>query len=117
MENLKHPKDQQNETKDYHDQYNTLENREYTYTETKVNSNLEYAPTKGQTWHSYAIEATIYAKTGFKTNERSHINAPKGAWYTHRNPQGCFMCADQNLIAVLIQVINEMSSKYPKNTF
>ncbi len=112
-----HPKDEQNKTKEYHDQYNTLEKRDYTYTETIINSDLEYAPSRGQSWHSYCIEAIIYAKTGFKTNERSHIKPPKGAWYTHRMPQGCFMCADQNLISVLIDVIKVMSSKYPNEKF
>jgi len=118
MENKKfHPKDAQNETKEHYDQYNSLDNHEYTYTETRNNSDLEYAPSKGQTLHSYAIEAEIYAKTGFKTNERSHINAPKGAWYTHKSPQGCFMCADQNLISVLIDVIKYLSTIYPKQKF
>ncbi len=117
MDNKHHPKDELNKTKEIYDQYNTLEKREYTYTETVINSDLEYAPTKGQSWHSYSIEAAIYAKTGFKTNERSHINTPKGPWYTHRMPQGCFMCADQNLISVLIDVIRIMSSKYPTQKF
>ncbi len=118
MENKKfHPKDEQNETKEYHDKYNTLEKPEYTYTENVINSDLEYSPSKGQSWHSYSIEASIYAKTGLKTSDRSHINTPKGPWYTHRMPQGCFMCADQNLISVLIDVIGLMAHKYPNQKF
>ncbi len=117
MSEKEHRYNKRNEAKEYHDQYNTLEKPEYTYTEPFINSDLEYAPSKGQSWHSYSIEAEIYAKTGFKTKERSHINPPKGAWYTHRMPQGCFMCADQNLISVLIDVIKLMSSKYPNQKF
>ncbi len=110
-------KSQQNETKEFYDKYSTLENNENTYTEKVINSDLEYAPSKGQTWHSYSIEASIYAKTGQKTSDRCHINTPKGAWYTHRSPQNCFMCSDQNLISVLIDVIMVMSSKYPNQKF
>ncbi len=112
-----HPKDQSNETEAYHDLYNNLDKPEYNYTEKVVNSDLEYSPSKNQSWHSYAIEASIYAKTGLKTSDRSHINTPKGPWYTHRHPNGCFMCADQNLISVLIDVIKLMSSKYPNQKF
>jgi len=118
MENKKfHPKDQANTAREVYDQYNTLEKPEYDYTEKVVNSDLEYSPSKNQSWHSYAIEASIYAKTGMKVSDRSHINTPKGPWYTHRHPNGCFMCADQNLISVLIDVIKLMSSKYPNQKF
>ncbi len=112
-----HPKDGLNITKEYHDKYNTLVKPEYNYTETVVNSDLEYSPSKGQTWHSFSIEASIYAKTGQKMNERCHINTPKGPWYTHKSPGNCFMCSDQNLISVLIEVIGHMASKYPKQVF
>ncbi len=117
MDDDDHKYKQRDETKDHHDMYNTLEKQEYTYTEKVVNSDLEYSPSKGQSWLSYSIEASIYAKTGLKTSDRSHINTPKGPWYTHRHPNGCFMCADQNLISVLIDVIKLMSSKYPTQKF
>ncbi len=117
MKEEKHPKDALNETKEYHDQYNTLEKPEYTYSEKVINSDLEYSPSHGQTWQSYSIEASIYAKTGLKTSDRCHINTPKGPWYTHRSPSNCFMCSDQNLISVLIDVIQVMSSKYPNQKF
>ncbi len=112
-----HPKDQLNKTKEIHDQYNTLEKPEYNYTESIINSNLEFTPSPGQTWESYAIEAQIYQKTNEKISTASHINPPKGAWYTHRMPAGCFICNDANLISVLVQTIAIMASKYPKQKY
>ncbi len=117
MDNKNHKYKESQDSKEYHDQYNTLEKPEYNYTEKVINSDLEYAPSHGQTWQSYAIEAAIYAKTGLKTSDRCHINTPKGPWYTHRSPSNCFMCSDQNLIQVLMDVIQVMSSKYPHQKF
>jgi len=110
-------KSQLDETKEFHDKYSTLTNHENTYTEKVVNTDLEYAPSKRQTWEAYAIEVRIYQKTGLKTSDRFHINTPKGPWYTHKSAGNCFMCSDQNFILVLCDVIEHMASLYPKQKF
>ncbi len=101
------------------DQYNSLDNpyQESDYNKTILETDTEWLPKKGETYQSYVARATIYAKLASKHNIQSHINGPKGAWWTHRNPSGCFMCEDTNLISCLINILQIISKKYPKGTF
>ncbi len=104
--------------KQLRDQYNTLDNPYQSDDYEKVlHADLEFTPKGGETWSSYCSTVLIYAKMNAKKNIQTHINGPKGAWYTHRNPQGCFACEDTNLISVLCSVLSLMSKQYPNNTF
>ncbi len=82
-----------------------------------VNANVSYAPHKGETWKEYSERLRIYAKINADKNRLTHIDGPRKAWYTHRNPMGCFMCEDTNLISLQLRVIAEMASLYPDNRF
>lgn len=100
------------------DQYNSLDNKiEEEDFERILKADLEFAPKKGESFESYHSRAKIYAQYNAKTNIKTHILGPKGAWFTHRNPSGCFACSDTNLIAVLLQTIKLMVLQHPKDTF
>ncbi len=100
------------------DQYNTLDNP---YNENDIekiiHADLEYAPKSKQTWKSYSENLRIYYRLCCKKNIQNHINGPKGAWYVHRNPSGCFACEDMNLLSVMLQTIELMASKYPDESY
>jgi len=100
------------------DQYNTLDNPyDSNDIEKVIHADLEYAPKPKQDIKSYSENLRIYYKLQCKKNIQTHINGPKGAWYTHRNPSGCFACEDMNLMSVMLQVIELMASKHPEYTF
>ncbi len=104
--------------KGFRDQYNSTDNpfEEADY-EKVLNADLDYAPKKGETFESYYVRLLVYVKMGAKKNIKTHINGPKGAWYTHRNPQGCYSCEDMNLISCMCNVIGLMSNRYPEGHF
>ena len=80
------------------DQYNTLEKPyDENDIEAVVKCSLAFTPSKGQTLSSYLEALKIYYKICCEKNIKTHINGTKGAWYTHRNPMGCFACEDMNL--------------------
>ncbi len=96
------------------DQYNTLDNPYDLHDIEKVTkADLEYTPNEGETLNSYYNRAKIYVKLCEKKNIQTHINGPKGAWYTHRNPAGCFACEDLNLLNVLLRTLEIITEKYP----
>ncbi len=100
--------------KNIRDQYNTLDNPYDLHDIEKVtNCDLEFAPNQGETLLSYYERAKIYVKLQEKKNIQTHINGPKGAWYTHRNPAGCFACEDLNLLNILLRTIQLIAEKYP----
>ncbi len=100
------------------DQYNSTDNpfEEADY-EKVLNADLEFAPKKGESYDSYYNKLIVYTKMQAKKNIKTHINGPKGAWYTHRNPQGCFACEDMNLMSVMCNIIGLIALKYPKGKF
>ncbi len=100
------------------DQYNTLDKPyDENDIEAVIQSSLEYTPSKGQTLESYAENLKIYYKMCCKKNIQTHINGTKGAWFTHRNPAGCFACEDMNLMSVMMDVIRLLASKYPDESY
>ncbi len=97
------------------DQYNTLDNPYDLHdTEKVTRADLEYTPNEGETFSSYYARAKIYVKMCEKKNIQTHINGPKGAWYTHRNPSGCFACEDLNLLNTLLRTLELIAEKYPE---
>jgi len=96
------------------DQYNTLDNPyDINDIEKITKADLEYTPNEGETLSSYYARAKIYVKMCEKKNIQTHINGPKGAWYTHRNPSGCFACEDLNLLNTLLRTLQLIAEKYP----
>lgn len=100
------------------DQYNAL-NNDYSPDDYEkiLHADLNFTPKKGESYISYATKAEVYRDTNAKRNIQTHINGPKGAWYTHRNPAGCFACEDTNLIHILVQTLMLIAQRHPEDTF
>ncbi len=103
--------------KDLTSQYTDLEKIDSNDYKSVINSNISYAPHKGETWENFALRIEIFADLNAETSRKTHIDGPRKAWYTHRNPMGCFICSDMNLISLMKRVIKEMSNQYPQNRF
>jgi len=104
--------------KNLKDQYNTLdENQDLGNTDSYIPTpSLAYSPSKDETLESYFKKLKIYRKINYEKNTKAHINTPKGAWYTHRSPLGCFMCEDQQMINIMLEVIRILSLRYPSES-
>ncbi len=100
------------------DQYNTLdENQDLGNTPSyKPTPSLPYSPSLNETLENYYEKLKIYRKINYGKNTMAHITPPKGAWYTHRSPLGCFMCEDQQMINVMLEVIHILSKRYPQES-
>ncbi len=98
------------------DQYNTTENvSALAYAEQKLLScSADYAIHDQETLEQYIYKLKAHITIGFTKNTNCHIKPAKGAWYTHRDPRGCFMCEDQNLIHYMFQIISILAEKHPK---
>ncbi len=100
------------------DQYNTMDNPlDPNDIKNILHADLKFTPTENQSWSSYLKELKIYVKFCSEKNIKTHINGPKGAWYTHRNPMGCFACEDINLMHVMFTTMELMVKQYPDTTF
>ncbi len=82
-----------------------------------VRARLKYTPKEGQKWTEYAGGLQIYTDLAAEKNRLTHIDGPRKQWWTHRNPMGCFMCEDTNLISAMLKVIKLMASQHPDNIF
>jgi len=116
-EYLKEMRNLERQANDLTSQYTDLEKIDVNDYKKVVNANVNYAPHKGETWKEYSGRVRIYAKINADKNRLTHIDGPRKAWYTHRNPQGCFMCEDINLISLMCRVIDEWAIQYPDNRF
>ncbi len=106
------------QTRGLHDRYNSLDNPidEDDY-KNVVKSTLDYSPSENDTYTGYYEKLKIFVKLCSQRNIKTHIAGPKGAWYTHRNPQGCFACEDMNLMSVMCDIIGLMASRTPDTLF
>lgn len=104
--------------KNLKDQYNTLdENQDLGKSENYIPTpSLPYSPIENETLEAYFQKLKIYRKINYEINIKTHITPPKGAWWTHRQPSGCFMCADQQMINVMLEIIRILSLRYPKES-
>ncbi len=100
------------------DQYNTLDiNKDLGNTPEYVPTpSLAYSPSKNETLESYYQKLKIYRKINYEKNTKAHITPPKGAWYTHRSPLGCFMCEDQQMLNVMLEIIRILSLRHPSES-
>ncbi len=105
--------------KDLRDNYNTLE-PPYDGDEYEKNPKIShhpFSPKNGQTLHDYYIQLTVNDKIVHDKNYKAHINGPKGHWYMHVNPMGCWGCEEAELSGVQLNVIAVLAHKYPDFTF
>ncbi len=100
------------------DNYNTMEKPlDRNDIDKKVYLPHKYAVKEGQTWQSYVEELKIHKKYVEEKNIATHINGPRGSWYTHRSSASCFMCEDIDFINVMYRAIEMMAKQYPKQVF
>ncbi len=104
--------------KELHDRYNSepVEADPDNYRKI-VNAKTKLAPISGEKWAEYVVRIKIYQKIGFDLNWATHVDNPYKVWHTHKNPAGCFMCSDQVMIGVLIQVLECMAENHPDSKF
>ncbi len=103
--------------KDLQSQYTDEEKLDpYNY-KSVTNTSLDYAPKKEEKWSQYIVRLCTYAEISAEKNRKTHIDGPRKAWYTHRNPMGCFMCEDTNLISMMLRVLKLITNQYPDNRF
>ncbi len=98
-------RDQYNETT----KYDALED----YQRVIQQSNLDYAIRQSETLENYLARLEIHVDFNYKKNVKTHIQAPKGCWYTHKSPLGCFMCDDQNMIHYMLNLLKTISKYQP----
>ncbi len=105
--------------KQLRDNYNqeTEEFDEYKYSRILRNSrNQEYSWNSGETAEQFYIKFKIHVDVATEKNIRLHMKGPKGPWYSHRRPDGCFMCKDVEIIGYCMDIIKYFVTKYPKDT-
>ncbi len=116
-EYLKARRDLERQQEDLSSQYTDEEKMDANNYQAIINSPSICTPEGGEKLTHYADRLQIYCKIASDKNRLTHIDGPRKAWYTHRNPMGCFMCEDMNLIAVMRRVIGLLAIKFPKETF
>ncbi len=99
------------------DQYNMVNPLDITQYKALVkDSSLKYAVHNGEKLYQFLARVQLYMDLGLEKNKDIHIYAPKGAWYQHRNPAGCFCCEDQNMIHYLFNILKILEHTYPDIT-
>lgn len=81
-----------------------------------TNSNREDSPNKGEFLREYLPRLKLHIDFARKRNLKMHRDGPK-QWYSHRHPMGCFMCADNETIQFIYDMLCLLSSKYPDYQF
>ncbi len=96
------------------DQYNISKPLDISlYKQQVQSSTLKYAAQDGEKLYQFNAKLKLYIDLGVEKNTRIHIDPPKGAWYQHRNPAGCFCCEDQNMIFYIFNILKVLEEKYP----
>ncbi len=106
---------QERQQKYLRDQYNESEKYDAMedYQRIIQQSNLDYAIRKQENLENYIERLQIHVDFNAKKNIKTHIQAPKGCWYTHKSPLGCFMCDDMNMIHYMLNLLKTMSKYQP----
>ncbi len=106
---------QERQQKYLRDQYNEVEKYDAMedYQRIIQQSNLDYAIRKQENLENYIARLQIHVEFNAKKNIKTHIQAPKGCWYTHKSPLGCFMCDDMNMIHYMLNLIKTIAKHQP----
>ncbi len=113
---------QERQQKYLRDQYNELKNQERQYADLDdftiqiLQSTEDYAIKKSQTLEQYIPTLEAYVTLYSTTSMKKHVTCPKGAWYSHRSPEGCFICKMQNLNYYLLNLLKTISKNNEKLT-
>ncbi len=107
---------QERQQKYLRDQYNEVEKYDAMedYQRIIQQSTADYAIRKQEKIIDYIQRLQIHVEFNAKKNIKTHIQAPKGCWYTHKSPLGCFMCDDMNMIHYMLNLIKTMAKYQPE---
>ncbi len=81
-----------------------------------VNADIQTSPKTGEKLSDYIKKIKIFQDIAYITNWETHVDNGRKTWYTHKRPQ-CFMCADQQFIAVIIQAMQVINKQNPNIKF
>lgn len=92
------------------DQYNTTVEYEALedYQQIIKQGNANYMIREKETLQDYLIRLETHIEYLAKINYKTHIDAPRGCWYTHKRPE-CFMCNDRNMHFYLLNLVKTLS--------
>ncbi len=107
---------QERQQKYLRDQYNEVEKYDAMedYQRIIQQSTADYAIRKHEKLEDYITRLSIHVEYNAKKNIKTHIQAPKGCWYTHKSPLGCFMCDDMNMIHYMLNLLKTISKFQPE---
>ncbi len=109
-EDTQYQKNQDNYNKGLRDQYNTLQEYEAMedYQRIIKQGNSNYMIREKEQLKDYLIRLETHIEYLAKINYKTHIDAPRGCWYTHKRPE-CFMCNDRNMHFYLLNLMKTLS--------
>ncbi len=81
-----------------------------------VNADIQLAPKTGEKLKDYIKKVKIFQDISYVKNWEIHVDNGRKTWYTHKRPS-CFMCEDQQFIAVIIQSLQVINKQYPNIKF
>ncbi len=110
-------RDIRRQVNDLTSQYDNKEKLDVNDYSSIVNAQVVCSPESGESLGHYHDRLSVYCRIASEKSRLTHIDGPRKAWYTHRNPMGCFMCEDMNLIHVQLRVIGLLAIKYPDFVF
>lgn len=81
---------------------------------TKPRISVSFIPTENETLATYTqrLVQSIEEQTQISTN--AHINGPKGPWYTHKTPSGCFICNQGTIALFSVELIAQVQDAIPR---
>lgn len=82
---------------------------------TKPRQSSSFLPTEGETLEVYFQRLVNSVEEQYQISTNAHINGPKGPWYTHRTPSGCFICNQATLSQYMESIIESVLDAIPKS--
>ncbi len=79
--------------------------------------NHKWKPNKGEKLKDYLPKLKIHIETAIEYSRKTHINGPKGSWYSHRNPMGCFACGLSDILLTTYHILSYINSIDKEFTF
>jgi len=69
----------------------------------------QYWPVQNENLDTYIRRIARAVGEALEANYHTHINGPRGPWYTHRRGGDCFMCNDAQFIRILRSALLQIS--------
>lgn len=108
-------KNQERYAQGLRDQYNTVAQYDALEDYQRIihQAQMPYAVRTGETLQDYIPRLEAQIQFNANRNHKTHVDAPKGCWYTHKSPLGCFMCDDRNMTFYTLNLIKTLAKHTP----